>query len=180
MNMKTVCFLFAVFGFGALSLGSAFAGQPSKPEPSKYHITGDDRLAPPSHGKPEHVKTDLATGNLPKPQNSSLAPKTTTHAAPTDSGPKGALANALSQPGLNKAKVNAAATVTPKGGLAANKPASQHVALATLPANIRPAVPSSGVPRGHSPAPAVIGGLASSSIKSSGAVLTGTGMKRKL
>jgi hypothetical protein len=164
-NMKTARFLFAILGFGAVTLGMGFADEPSKQpsgqEPSENHTT-TDRPADQAHGHVQDRPKQLAKSR----EDSGEKRGDHTQA-------KRASVNDLQQPGLKRAATAA------NGGLVMNKIDNHHGQPARLPVGSGTTAPAPGVIRSRSATETAIGGLPSLSAKNSATGLNGTTIKRK-
>jgi hypothetical protein len=206
INMKTARFLLVMAGFGALTLGRSFAGEPSGQSagsrPSENH-TAIDRAAGQGLGNPTRGKGDETDGKRSefqgdghvskKSSQAGLTQKATPTHRPSQDRP-GQAANSRQDPG--ERRVGNARTQRPevndlhqpgskKGvtaagdGLMMHTTATHRPQLAKLPVGSGTTAPLSGVVRSQGAAAARIGGAASSSAKNSAAAINGTGMGHK-
>jgi hypothetical protein len=169
--MKTARFLFTIVGFGALTLGLSYAGEPSshssEQNPRENH-TASARPAGRRQGNGDQM--DRKPSLL---HNNGHALERSSQAGPLHTQINRTLGNELHQPGLKKAAT--AAT----GGLMMNKIENHHQQLARLPVGGGTTAPWPGVVRSRSATLAAIGGLTASSAKNSAAALNGAAIKRK-
>jgi hypothetical protein len=177
--MKTARRFFTVLGFGALTLGVGFAGEPSQ-QPSERDSRGNHAagVAPagPAHGKQTPGKAEPADGKPSIPKDDSHVSVKTSPASPTGAQPKSIPAIKPPQPALNTAAPAAKAGVT-TGGLMMNKTGNQPPAK--LPVGSRTGVPRPGTVYGRSGIPAAIGGTTTASAKKPATALDGASFKLK-
>ena len=179
--MKTECFLFAVVGFGALTLGITFADPPSGQSSSQLpgqganqsHTTGD-HPANPAQGNQTNDNNDQTDKKHSQPNADSHTPEKVSQAGPAKTPPKRPSVKNPSQttPGLNKTPAVA------KGGLQVNKPGSNSAQPPRPPAVGGTTVLGPGIVRKSAGPTTSLGGLTASSIKTSTAGINGTGMQR--
>jgi hypothetical protein len=171
--MKTARFLLVAIGFGALTLGRSFAGEPSRPHPEQEardtHALGVRPAEPvPGSGVQANRTHSLSDGNGHVPERSSQA-------RPLNILPKRASANEVHQPALKKTPTAA------NQGLMMNKTANHHEQPAKLPAGSGMSLARSGVGHGQSIGATALDGrvLITSSAKYSAGPLDGAAIKRK-
>ena len=204
--MKTTRFLFTIVGFGALTLGLSFAGepsiQPSAPSPTENHATSD-RPADQAQGSPGRGKSDQTDGTHSKSKDDSRASEQSSQAGPISKAmathrpnqgrpkkganrqedPSGQRVNdtQTKQPSvsnLHQPGLNQAATAA-RDGLRMNTIGSQRQPPARLPVVSATTAPLPCTVRGRGAASATIGGLAASSARSSTAAINGAAIKPK-
>ena len=181
--MKTMCFLFAVVGFGALTLGITFAYPPSDQSSSQLpgqganqsHTTGD-HPANPAKGSQTSDNKDQTDKKHSQSTADSHTPEKVSQTGPAKTPPKHPPVNNPSRPtpGLNKTPAVA------KDGLPVNKPGSNSAQPPRPPAVGVTAVLGPGILRKSAGPTTSLGGLTASSIKTSTAGINGTGMQRKI
>jgi hypothetical protein len=196
--MKTTRFLFTSAGFGVLTLGLSFAGEPSGPPP-RGPSEGQAASKPPAgqaQGNPARDHRSYPDGTHSKSKEDSQAGptrKTMPAHRPGPNRPKQAAigreepgrqradnppaqrtpANGLPPPGLSKPATAA------KDGLRLNPMGNQRQPPARLPVGSATTALLPGIVRGRGAAPATIGGLTASSARSSTAAINGAAMKRR-
>jgi hypothetical protein len=175
--MKTIRFLFAVAGFGALTLGITFAdpsaSQPSGQESNENHTISDHPVDAGRDNQTLGDKDQTDKKNSPSNANNHT-PEKVSQAGPTKTPPKHPSANNSSQPASALNKTPAVA----KTGLPINKPASISALLNKPPTGGGTAAPGAHMFRKQTGPTASLGGLTASSIKTSTAGINGTEMQR--
>jgi hypothetical protein len=178
--MKMVRYLFAVVGIGILTQGSSFAGEPSGQTsgqlPSENQTTGD-RHAVSAPGSQSPGKTNKPDGKHSNPKDDNHASAKNIQAGPINVQAGRTPINNFSQ-NLPQPVLSQAATAA-KSELMMNKIANHPEPPAKLPIGSGTTAPLSGVVRSHVAAAPIIGGVATSSAKTSMVVINGTAMKRK-
>jgi hypothetical protein len=183
INMKTVCFLFTVVGFGALTLGITFADPPSGQSSSQLpgeganqsHTSGD-HPAHPVQGSQTNNNNDQTDKKHSQSNADSNTPEKVSQAGSTKTQPKRPSVKNTSQPtpGLNKTPA------VVRGELPVNKLVTNSAQPPRPPAVGVTAVLGPGIVRKSAGPTTSLGGLAASSIKTSTAGINGTGMQRKI
>jgi hypothetical protein len=204
--MKTRRFLFAIIGFGSLTLGLSLADeasrQPPGQAPSENHTTSDtpadqvhgyaarDSKARPD-GKPAESKADrhvseqsshpgstskAIPGNRSNPDHPK--PVAINHEDPRNEGGNHVHTQRTPANELQRPGSSKGATVV-KAGSMMNTLGHHRDQPARLPVGSGATAPLPGVVRGRGAGTASVGGLAPSSAKSSAAGINGTGMGRR-
>jgi hypothetical protein len=178
--MKMVHYLFAVVGFGVLTHGSSFAGEPSGQTsgqlPSENQTTSV-RHAVSVPGSQSPGKTNKPDGKHSKPKDDNHASAKNSQAGSINVPTARPSANNLSQK-LPQPVLSQAATAV-ETGLVMNKIGNHPESPAKLPIGSGTIAPLSGVVRSRVAAAPVIGGVAAANAKTPVAVINGTAMKRK-
>jgi hypothetical protein len=151
-----------IVGAGALTLGMSFADEPAKrptgQEPSENHTTGSDRPAEPARGHiQDHPKQVVKSHEDTRDRIQA----------------KHASVNDIEQPALKRAAPAASHE------LMMNKIENRPETQARLPAGGGTAALAPGAVRSRSATETGIGGLATSTAKSSAAAINGTGMTHR-
>jgi len=162
--MKTPRLFFMIVGFGALTLGLGFAGEPSKQpaeQDSHENHTAGARPAGRAQGKRDQV--DRTHSQFIR----------SSQASPISTQTKRTSGNEVHQSVLKKPATAA------NEGLMANKTGNHLEQLAKVPVGSGSTALLPGVVHGRSANAAVIGGMTPSSAKHSAAAVDGAGIKRK-
>ena len=175
--MKTAHFLFAVVGFGALTLGFSLAdppsNQPSGQESSENHPNSDHPANPAPNNQTSGTGDQTDEKHSPSNANSPT-PEKIGQAGPTKTPPNPPSTKNPSRPPPPLNNISAIA----KTGLPVNKPGSTGAPMTKPPVSGGTTALSPNIVRKPAGATASLGGLAASSVKTSTAGINGTGMKR--
>jgi hypothetical protein len=164
--MKTARLLFAIVGFGAVTLVLGYAGEPSTQPPAQAtyeNHTTSDRRDDRAQGHEQHHAKPVAKNHKEFGGKRGDGARTERESA-----------NDHQQPGLKRAVTGAA-----NDGWMMNKMENRREELARLPVGGGTPALAPGAVRGRSATAAVIGGLVASTAKNSAAVINGTGMNRR-
>jgi len=180
--MKNARILFALVGFGALTLGITFADPPSgqTSDQSAGHESNEnpktsDHPADPGHGNQTLGDKDQTDKTHSQSNPDGQIPEKVSQAGPTKTPPKHPSDNKPSQPtpALNNTPAVA------KDGSLINKSANASAQIAKAPVGGGTAALGSNIVRKPAGPTASIGGLSAASIKTSTAGISGTGMNHK-
>jgi len=177
--MKTTCFLFAVAGFGALTLGFSSAdepsGQPSGQGSHQNHNTGDHTANSLHDSQTSGNKDQTDVNHPPSDANRPISEKVG-QTGPTKTPSQHPPAN---NPSHQTSLLNKNNSIAKDGSLI-NKPGSNSAQFTRPPVGGGTTALWPDLVRKQPGPTASLGGLTASSIKTSTAGINGTGMKRTI
>jgi hypothetical protein len=157
--MNAPRFFFTIIGSGALTLGVAFASEPSRhPAEKDLHQQHATSIRPAVRDQTDRKHSPLNNNGLVAPMNTQN---------PRTSG------NQVRQPALNRAATAANA------GLMINRTDNHHPQPASLPGASAATAAWSGLVRNRGAVPAGIGGLTTTGARNSTTALDGAAVKTK-
>jgi len=183
--MKKSRFLFAIVGFGALTLGLSYADEPSRPPAEQVlrqnHPTSDPSAGPP-HGNQAHGKIDQKEEKPSKPKEDSHDSKPKDDSHPSEkrrpAGPAKSLVKLPSEKESPQLELKKPVTGA-KEGPWMSKTGKPHERLAKPPVGNEAIAPRPGVVRSRGATAALVGRvLITSNAKYSAGPLEGAAIKR--